>query len=91
MMALGADGAQIGTRFIATHECHAHAQFKEAILKATDTSTIATRRSKPPMVRSLRTRFTEDLREIDGSVPQRKTYGCTGSGQNLERLEWKGT
>ena len=30
----GADGVQIGTRFIATYECDAHPNFKEAIIKA---------------------------------------------------------
>jgi nitronate monooxygenase len=33
MMALGADGVQMGTRFIATHECDAHDNFKEVLLE----------------------------------------------------------
>ncbi|HIE17391.1 MAG TPA: nitronate monooxygenase, partial [Dehalococcoidia bacterium] len=33
-LALGADGVQMGTRFVATHECAAHQNFKEAIVKA---------------------------------------------------------
>ena len=31
---LGYDGVQLGTRFIATTECHAHDDYKQAILKA---------------------------------------------------------
>ena len=42
--ALGAEGVQMGTRFVATHECIAHQNFKEAILKATDTDTVITGR-----------------------------------------------
>ncbi|PLX42964.1 MAG: nitronate monooxygenase [Deltaproteobacteria bacterium] len=38
-LALGASGVQVGTRFIATKECIAHPTFKEAIVKADDTST----------------------------------------------------
>ena len=38
-LALGASGVQLGTRFIATKECIAHPNFKDAILKAEDTST----------------------------------------------------
>jgi len=38
-LALGAEGVYLGTRFIATTECVAHKNFKEAILNATDTST----------------------------------------------------
>ena len=34
MMELGADGVQMGTRFIGTHECDAHDNFKEVILGA---------------------------------------------------------
>ena len=34
MMALGASGVQMGTRFIGTHECDAHANFKEVLLNA---------------------------------------------------------
>ena len=34
MMALGAVGVQMGTRFIGTHECDAHDNFKEVLLAA---------------------------------------------------------
>lgn len=34
MMALGAQGVQMGTRFIGTHECDAHDNFKQVILDA---------------------------------------------------------
>ncbi len=35
MISLGADGVQMGTRFIATYECDAHQVFKDMLLKAT--------------------------------------------------------
>ena len=31
---MGYEGAQLGTRFIATTECHAHADYKQAIVEA---------------------------------------------------------
>jgi len=34
MMALGAEGVQMGTRFIGTYECDAHANFKKVLLDA---------------------------------------------------------
>lgn len=34
MMSLGASGVQMGTRFIATHECDAHENFKKVLLDA---------------------------------------------------------
>ncbi len=47
-LALGADGIQMGTRFVATHECNAHQNFKEAIVKASDTDTVITGRKLGP-------------------------------------------
>ncbi len=38
-LALGAEGVQMGTRFIATRECIAHQNFKQAIIRATDRDT----------------------------------------------------
>lgn len=38
-LALGAEGVQAGTRFIATRECAAHAAFKDELLRADDTGT----------------------------------------------------
>lgn len=40
-LALGAEAVYIGTAFIATHECPAHANFKQAIIDANDTGTVA--------------------------------------------------
>jgi enoyl-[acyl-carrier protein] reductase II len=39
-LALGAQGAQLGTRFAVTHECISHQSYKEAIVAAIDTGTI---------------------------------------------------
>lgn len=39
-MALGAHGVQMGTRFVATHECNAHPKYKQALLAAIDTGTV---------------------------------------------------
>ena len=40
-MALGAEGVYMGTRFIATKECPVHENYKQAILRADDTSTVS--------------------------------------------------
>jgi enoyl-[acyl-carrier protein] reductase II len=39
-MELGASGVQVGTRFIASTECIAHANYKDALINANDTDTI---------------------------------------------------
>jgi enoyl-[acyl-carrier protein] reductase II len=38
-LALGAEGVQVGTRFIATRECIAHAVYKDIIVQSTETGT----------------------------------------------------
>jgi len=45
-LALGAHGVQMGTRFLATQECDAGHEWKEAILKAADTDTRVVPRGK---------------------------------------------
>ncbi len=44
-LALGAEGIQMGTRFIATREATVHERYKQAILDAIDTDTIMTGRT----------------------------------------------
>lgn len=39
-LALGAQGVQLGTRFVTTHECISHRNYKEAIVAAIDTGTV---------------------------------------------------
>jgi NAD(P)H-dependent flavin oxidoreductase YrpB (nitropropane dioxygenase family) len=39
-LALGAQGVQLGSRFVATRECISHQKYKEAIIAAIDTGTV---------------------------------------------------
>ena len=64
--ALGADGVQIGTRFIATEECLAHPNYKKAILKAGDTDTIVAGRLIFP-ARRLKSQFSLKLAALEKS------------------------
>ena len=68
--ALGADGVQVGTRFVCSQECHAHSRYKEMILKASDRSTVVTGRSTGHPVRSLKNKFTHRFEELErGGAP----------------------
>jgi len=53
-MALGAKGVQVGTRFIATHECIAHADFKKSLVESQETGTTLLKQGKM-MARAIRT------------------------------------
>jgi len=64
--ALGAEGVQLGTRFVAVEENIAHSKYKQAILNAEDTDTVITGRKLLP-TRSLKTEFTRRLLELEES------------------------
>jgi enoyl-[acyl-carrier protein] reductase II len=42
VMCLGAQGVQMGTRFLASKECIVHQNYKEALIKAKDRDTVLT-------------------------------------------------
>lgn len=55
---LGAEGVQLGTRFLVAKECRVHPNYKSKILKATDISTIVTGKRLGHPVRSIKTPFS---------------------------------
>ena len=63
-LALGADGVQMGTRFVATAECPAHENFKQSLVEANDTASIITGR-KLNMLRCLKNDFTLRMAEAE--------------------------
>jgi len=67
---LGAQGVQLGTRFLVADECPVHPNYKEKILKATDISTIATGKRLGHPVRSIKTAFSRSYMkaEYDSSI-----------------------
>lgn len=57
---MGADGVQIGTRFLLAEECQVHPKYKEALIKAGDKDSVVTGFSKNDSVRGLRNEFTKN-------------------------------
>ena len=62
---LGAQGVQIGTRFLAAEECSIHANYKAKLLKAGDTATIVTGRRLGHPVRSLKSPFSRNYAKAE--------------------------
>ena len=75
-LALGAQGVQMGSRFVATTECISHQNFKEAIVAAIDSGTVIVGGDRWP---------TRVLRS--GMALQMKESGLMGSGDDLEAWE----
>jgi enoyl-[acyl-carrier protein] reductase II len=62
--ALGAEGIEMGTRFIATQECvHANKVYKEALVKGNETDTVIIKRTLGTPGRVLKSRYTSDIIE----------------------------
>lgn len=64
-LALGAEGIQMGTRFVASRECTAHVAYKEAIIKAGDRDAVVTGRSTGHPIRNLKNTLTRTLDEME--------------------------
>jgi len=64
-LALGAAGVQMGTRFICTCECTAHENYKQAIIKANERSTMVTGGSIGHPVRGLRNPMSRDFEGLE--------------------------
>ncbi|MEO8173011.1 MAG: nitronate monooxygenase [Sediminibacterium sp.] len=60
-MVLGADGVQVGSRFVCTTEASSHIDFKNAILKAQEGDTLLSMKKLMP-VRLLKNHFSDQVR-----------------------------
>lgn len=67
---LGAEGVQVGTRFLAAEECQIHPTYKELVVKAKDTDSVVTGRTTGHPCRNVKTKFSKMLAngEKDGSL-----------------------
>lgn len=79
VFALGAEGVQVGTRFVCAAECNAHVNYKERILKAGDRSTVVTGRPTGHPVRILKNKLAREFEEAEKN------------GASVEELEKLGT
>src|SRR5215470_2739143 len=59
-MVMGAEGAQMGSRFVATEEASSHIEFKKAVVNADEGDTILTMKQLTP-VRMLKNKFYNEI------------------------------
>lgn len=64
-IALGASGVQIGTCLLVAMECPIHENYKNAVIKANDTSTVVTGRSLGSPVRSLKNQMSRQYLALE--------------------------
>ena len=64
VMVLGADGVQMGSRFVASEEASSHPAFKEAVIKAEEGDTVLTLKQLTP-VRLMKNEFFKKVQEAE--------------------------
>lgn len=79
---MGAEGVQIGSRFLLTTECPAHPAAKQAIIDATDTDSAVTGFSRGHGVRCLKNAFTQKFSEKEISGAPQEELNAMGTGTN---------
>jgi len=68
-MVLGADGVQVGTRFIASNECEVHENYKKAIIDAKDEDVVVVGRFTGHPIRLLKNNVVETVRKMESKNP----------------------
>lgn len=77
--ALGAEGVQVGTRFVCAAESNVHINYKEKIIESNDRATVVTGRSTGHPVRGLKNKLSKEFEELEKR------------GASVEELEKLGT
>ena len=73
---LGAEGVQMGTRFLVANESTVHQEYKNRVIAAKDIDTVVTGRSHGHPVRCLRNNMTREYARLEGE------------GKSFEELEY---
>ena len=68
---LGADGVQIGSRFVASNEASSHINFKKKVVEAKEGDTQLTLKELAP-VRLLKNKFYDDIQELYKKAPSKE-------------------
>lgn len=66
---LGADGVQMGTRFLAATECQAHENYKKAIIDSSDENITVLAKFTGHPVRVIKNKVSEDFKKIEEKNP----------------------
>ncbi len=70
-LALGAEGIELGTRFVAVHESNAHPHYQQALVEAKETDTVIIERSIGRPARVLKGPMTERIQQVEAELEQR--------------------
>lgn len=77
---LGAEGIQVGTRFLVAHECNVHDNYKEMVLDAKDTSAVVSGRPTGHPVRILKNKLYRQYCELEKNNASADELEALGAG-----------
>ena len=80
-LALGADGVQLGTRFVCSTEAKVHQNYKDKLINAKDRDALVTGRSTGHPVRVIKNQFTREFIELEKSGASIEDLEKMGSGR----------
>jgi len=84
-LALGAQGVQMGTRFLATHESAAHDKYKGAVIQMADDETSVTGRTTIGPTRAIKNKLTDMIVDAEkgGATPE-ELFELIGEGRSIK-------
>lgn len=89
--ALGAEGIEMGTRFIATKECiHASDAYKNALIASSEQDTVIIKKSIGSPARTLRNGWTDKILEIEAEHPSYEAIKNYVSGEANKKYIYEG-
>ncbi len=89
--ALGAEGIEMGTRFIATKECvHASEVYKQALIASNETDTTVIKRSIGAPARAIKNEWTQEILRIESENPTYDALKELVSGQANKQFIYEG-
>ena len=81
VLALGAQGVQMGTIFVCASECTAHENYKKAIIKAGDRGTVVTGKATGHPVRILKNKLAREFEKLEKASAAVEEYEKLGVGR----------
>lgn len=88
---LGADGIQMGTRFLASTECQVHENYKKAVIQAVDENITVVARFTGHPVRVIENELAKKIKELEEKNPfpeevKAEKFAGTKGGENIEQF-----
>lgn len=77
---LGAEGVQVGTRFLVANECTVHENYKKKVIKAKDIDTVVSGRPTGHPVRVLRNKLSRQFQILEKECAPMEKYEELGRG-----------